>query len=682
MSRLPGLPGSSPPSRDGGSPQKDRPTRPPAGPPDPGRPPRTSLLPPWLLWLATLGMLAWIVYSYGVTRAPARVTLTYNQFLAQVAGGNVRTVTIAGQHVTGDLRTAIAKPPPASTAPAPVSSSATPAAPVPGSPTTGTSPPSYTRFQSTLPPFDDPTLLPLLQQHDVAVQFEATGGTSLLVSLLINVVPILLFVGLLYVMYRQGQGAQQQLFGFGRSKARLQAGEHPSVTFADVAGEDEAKRELTEVVDFLKEPLKYLKLGATLPRGVLLIGPPGTGKTLLGRAVAGEAGVPFFNISGSEFVEMFVGVGASRVRDLFTQAKASAPDIVFIDEIDAVGRQRGAGLGGGNDEREQTLNQILVEMDGFDTSTNVIVIAATNRPDVLDPALVRPGRFDRQVTVGLPDKQGRQAILAVHTRGKPVAADVDLSIVARATPGFSGADLANLANEAALSAARLGRPQITMADFDAALDRIVFGTKQAVLLDEVERRSVAYHESGHALVASRTPGADPVTKITIVPHGRALGMTQQLPIDERHTYARDYLIGRLAVMLGGRAAEEIVLNEPTTGAENDLKAASDLARRMVGTWGMSAQLGPVYFGVGEEHPFLGRVIAQERTYGDTTASAIDTAVQDLIAGAHQRAIDLLRTHRDDLDAMAAALLDKETLSSAEVQALLAQTVPVASSTGE
>ena len=501
-------------------------------------------------------------------------------------------------------------------------------------------------------------------------------GQSLISSLLINGLPLLLFGALIFFMYRQGRGAQNQIFGFGRSRARLHSADRPTVTFDDVAGEEESKAELTEVVDFLKEPLKYTKMGAVLPRGVLLIGPPGTGKTLLARAVAGQAGVPFFSISGSEFVEMFVGVGASRVRDLFDQAKRSAPCIIFIDEIDAVGRQRGTGMGGGNDEREQTLNQILVEMDGFDTDTNIIIMAATNRPDILDPALLRPGRFDRTVTVGLPDKNGRQAILTVHTRGKPLAKDVDLNIMARSTPGFSGADLANLANEAALNAARFNRKQITSLDFEAALDKIVLGTKQATLMDENERRIVAYHESGHALVASLTPGAEPVHKVTIIPHGRALGLTQQLPLDDRHNYPREYLVGRLQVMLGGRAAEEVTFDEMTTGAENDLKGASELARRMVGIWGMSEELGPVYFGLGEEHPFLGRVMTQERAYGDETASAIDSAVQRLVDGAHEHAVELLREHRYHLDSMAQALLQQETLNATDVQRILAEKVPV------
>jgi cell division protease FtsH len=618
-------------------------------------------------------VLALNVYAYGIAHEPSRITLTYSQFLDQVTAGNVQSVDITGQQVTGSLKSAITQPNGSENAATPAATEGTSA--VKSSSGSGSSSKS-SQFQTTLPSIDDSSLLPALKAQNVNITAHEAGGQSFLVSLLINALPLVLFGALIFFMYRQGRGAQSQIFGFGRSRARLHTGEKPSVTFEDVAGGEDSKAELTEIVDFLKEPLKYTRMGATLPRGVLLIGPPGTGKTLLARAVAGEAGVPFFSISGSEFVEMFVGVGASRVRDLFEQAKKSAPCIVFIDEIDAVGRQRGAGLGGGNDEREQTLNQILVEMDGFDTDTSVIVMAATNRPDILDPALLRPGRFDRQVTVGLPDKNGRRAILVVHTRGKPLGKDVDLDIIARSTPGFSGADLANLANESALNAARFDRKEIAQVDFEAALDKIVLGTKQATLMDEEERRIVAYHESGHALVASLTPGAEPVHKVTIIPHGRALGVTQQLPIDDRHNYPRDYLLGRLSVMLGGRSAEEVIFGEMTTGAENDLKAASDLARRMVGIWGMSEELGPVYFGLGEENPFLGRVMAQERSYGDETASAIDTAVEHLIAGAHDRAVQLLRDHRHQLDTMAQTLLHQETLSAADVQAILAETAPV------
>jgi len=639
----------------------------PAGSPPPAARRR---LPTWVSIAALLAVLGLNYYVYGMSHQPSRITLTYTQFLEQVSAGDVTRVDITGQQLTGSLSSAIEQP-------SPDASSATPAAtPAPGQ-SSSKQPQKSDQFQTTLPPFDDPTLLPALQDHHVAVVNHEAGGQSLIESLLINAVPLLLLGGLIYFMYRQGRGAQNQMFGFGRSHARLHSAEKPTVTFTDVAGEDEAKGELTEIVDFLAQPLKYTRMGAVLPRGVLLVGPPGTGKTLLARAVAGEAAVPFFSISGSEFVEMFVGVGASRVRDLFEQAKRSAPCIIFIDEIDAVGRQRGAGMGGGNDEREQTLNQILVEMDGFESDTNVIIMAATNRPDVLDPALLRPGRFDRNVTLGLPDRLGREAILQVHTKGKPLASDVDINVLARSTPGFSGADLANLANEAALNAARLDHDHISAADFEAALDKIVLGTKQATLMNEEERRLVAYHESGHALVASFTPDAEPVHKVTIIPHGRALGVTQQLPIDDRHNYPREYLLGRLSVMLGGRAAEEVVFHEMTTGAENDLKGASDLARRMVGIWGMSDELGAVYFGLGEEHPFLGRVMTQDRPYGDQTASAIDVAVQRLVGSAHEKAKDLLVEHRQQLENMAQALLHRESLNATEVKEILAETVPLA-----
>ncbi|MDP9357086.1 MAG: ATP-dependent zinc metalloprotease FtsH, partial [Chloroflexota bacterium] len=474
---------------------------------------------------------------------------------------------------------------------------------------------------------------------------------------------------------RQMSRGQQNVFGFGRSKARQHDPERPQVTFADVAGEDEAKAELTEVVDFLRNPAKYHSLGARLPRGVLLVGPPGTGKTLTARAVAGEAGVPFFSVSASEFVEMFVGVGASRVRDLFEKAKAASPAIIFVDELDAVGRQRFAGLGGSNDEREQTLNQLLVEMDGFETNQEVIVMAATNRPDVLDPALLRPGRFDRQVVVGLPDRVGRAAILGIHTRGIPLSPTVDLESIARGTTGFSGADLANLVNEAALTAARRNRKEILPSDFEEALDKILLGTARTGLMNPKEREVVAYHEAGHALVAHFTPGADPLRKVSIVPRGRALGVTVQMPEEDRHNYSRTYLLGRLAMLLGGRAAEMVVYDEVTTGAENDLKEATSLARRMVGLWGMSQDLGPVYLGTGEEHVFLGREITQDKAYSDATAQRLDTAVREMVEGGLERALDLNHRFRRQTDALVAALLEKETLDAQEVTAIFGPPTP-------
>jgi cell division protease FtsH len=462
---------------------------------------------------------------------------------------------------------------------------------------------------------------------------------------------------------------QANLFGFGQSKARPHVGEHPQVTFEDVAGADEAKRDLQEVVEFLRRPDRYYNLGAHIPRGVLLVGPPGTGKTLLARAVAGEAGVPFFNLSASEFVEMFVGVGASRVRDLFNQAKTAAPAIVFIDELDAVGRRRGAGLGAVNDEREQTLNQLLVEMDGFDERLEVILLAATNRPDVLDPALLRPGRFDREVVVNLPDRPGREGILRIHTRGLPLAPSVDLTDIARATTGMSGADLANLCNEAALIGARYNHRQIERADFDEAIDKILLGAARTLIMDENERRVIAYHEAGHALVAWLTPYADPVHKVTIIPRGRALGVTEQLPKDDHYNYSRTYLLARLAVMLGGRAAEDTVIGDITTGAENDLVQATRLARRMITRWGMG-ELGTIAFETDEEHPFLGYELAKGRDYSETTAAQIDAEVQHLLAERYQSVCDLLTENREQLDTLAEALLQDETIDRDQLTKIL------------
>jgi cell division protease FtsH len=444
------------------------------------------------------------------------------------------------------------------------------------------------------------------------------------------------------------------------------------VTFNDVAGIEEAKEETQEIIEFLKDPKKFTRLGGRIPKGVLLVGAPGTGKTLLARAIAGEAGVPFFSISGSDFVEMFVGVGAARVRDLFIQGKKSAPCIIFIDEIDAVGRHRGAGLGGGHDEREQTLNQLLVEMDGFEANEGVILIAATNRPDVLDPALLRPGRFDRQVVVPIPDLRGRESILRVHTRRTPLAETVDLSILARGTPGFSGADLENLVNEAALFAARSGNELVAMGDFEQAKDKVLMGSeRKSLIISDRERTNTAYHEAGHTLVAKLIPGSDPIHKVTIIPRGRALGTTQQLPLDERHTYPKEYLLDTITVLLGGRAAEEIVFQHFTTGAGNDLERATALARKMVCNWGMSEELGPVTFGKREEHIFLGREFAQPKDFSEDTARLIDAAIKTLVLGAYQRARDLLASRRAELQALAQALLEKETLDSQELDNLLA-----------
>ena len=490
-------------------------------------------------------------------------------------------------------------------------------------------------------------------------------------TFLISWLPMLVLVGIWIFFMRQMQAGGGKAMSFGKSRARLMTENTVKITFADVAGIEEAKEEVSEIIDFLKDPKKFTRLGGRIPKGVLLVGAPGTGKTLLARAIAGEAGVPFFSISGSDFVEMFVGVGAARVRDLFIQAKKSAPCIIFIDEIDAVGRHRGAGLGGGHDEREQTLNQLLVEMDGFEANEGVILIAATNRPDVLDPALLRPGRFDRQVVVPVPDLKGREAILKVHTRRTPLAESVDLSILARGTPGFSGADLENLANEAALFAARRGSDLVTMPDFEQAKDKVLMGTeRKSLILTERERRNTAYHEAGHTLVARLTPGTDPIHKVTIIPRGRALGLTQQLPIDERHTYPKDYLVSTLTVLLGGRAAEELVFQQFTTGAGNDLERATDLARKMVCNWGMSEELGPVTFGKREEHIFLGREFAQSKDFSEETARLIDDAIKNLVLSASRRALDVLSSHRAQLEGLAQGLLDKETLDSQEIDRII------------
>jgi cell division protease FtsH len=649
--------------------------RPPRPPPSPGSSdpsdrssgsgaagPRRPGFPGWIWWLIFAVLLAWNVLTFLVPRGPATINLSYSAFLAQAKAGNVAAVTITGQNIDGTLKKAIPVP------------TATPVAgsPAASAPATATPPAMSDSFSTVMPVANDPALLPLLESKGVTVNGVDPSSGSWVIALISNALPLVLLVGVMLFLGRQMQQGQQSALGFGRSRARLYSMERPPVTFADVAGEDEAKRELTEVVDFLKYPDRFHKVGARLPHGVLLVGPPGTGKTLLARAVAGEARVPFFSISASEFVELFVGVGASRVRDLFEQARTNAPAIVFVDEIDAVGRQRGAGLGGGNDEREQTLNQLLVAMDGFDERMEVVVIAATNRPDVLDPALLRPGRFDRQVTVGLPDRAGRIQILQVHARGKPLAKDVNFEILARATPGFSGADLANLVNEAALQTARGGRTEITMIDFEAALDKIVLGVERPHLSSEEERRVVAYHEAGHALVAVCTPGADPVQKVTIIPRGRALGVTEQLPTDDRLNYPRNYLLGRLAVLLGGRAAEEVVFHEPTTGAENDLEQATKLARRMVGAWGMAEEIGPVHFEEGQGNVFLGRDLIQNRVYAEQTAARIDQAVADLVGHARQQAMALVSSHRAELDEVVQQLLDHETISGDEVRRIVGE----------
>ena len=624
------------------------------GPPDnTGNRPKRSPVSgrTWLAALALLLLFNILFYLplLSFSSGSPQVTLAYSAFLAQVQANNVATAQVSPDTASGNFRK-------------PYLDSSTQT--------------SYHSYTTTLLPVTDSSLVPLLEQHGVQITGESTSTPIWLdaLGLLLQALPFLFFIGLFYYGMRSTRGQQQGLFGFGQSKAKLYSEERPSTTFADVAGIEAAKAELQEEVDFLRDPRKYQRLGAHIPKGVLLVGPPGTGKTLLARAVAGEARVPFFTISATEFVEMFVGVGASRVRDLFEKAKASAPSIIFIDELDAIGGQRGGGgrPGGTNDEREQTLNQLLVSMDGFEPSTAVIVLAATNRPEVLDQALLRPGRFDRQVTVDLPDRRGREAILKIHTRQIPLAPAVDLSAIAQATPGMSGADLANLANEAALTAARHGEGAVTQADFGDALDRITLGAPGTALLDEEERRTVAYHEGGHTLVAYALPNMDAIHRVTIIPHGRSLGVTEFRPNDDRRNYRRDYLLDRMAVGLGGRAAEELACSQVTSGAQNDLQQVTRMARAMVTQLGMADELGPEYFGGDQDNALSGRgfVPWEPKEYGQATADRIDEAVHRLIAEAHQRALDILTAQRDKLDSLATALLKEESLDHEQLAAIL------------
>ena len=574
-------------------------------------------------------ILLWRVIQTG--NAAGVELLTYSEFYQEVKAGNVRSVTIAGNQITGKLR-------------------------------------GDEDLRTTIPS-DYPGIIDVLQEAGVAIEVKESNTPAWL-SFLINASPFILLFGFWIFMMRQMQAGGNKALSFGKSRARLLTSQQKKITFKDVAGVEEAKEELQEVIEFLREPQKFQKLGGRIPKGVLLVGPPGTGKTLMARAVAGEANVPFFSISGSDFVEMFVGVGASRVRDLFEQGKKSAPCIIFMDEIDAVGRHRGAGLGGGHDEREQTLNQLLVEMDGFDSNEGVILIAATNRPDVLDPALLRPGRFDRRVVVNRPDVRGREGILRVHTRKVPLANDVDLHVLARGSPGFSGADLANLVNEAALFGARQNRKVVTMYDFELAKDRVMMGAeRRSMMLTDEEKKNTAYHEAGHALVAAMVPHADPIHKVTIIPRGVALGVTMQLPLDDKHTYTKDFLEGRLAILMGGRIAEEMFLDHMTTGAGNDIEQATEMARQMVCEWGMSA-LGPLTFGKKEEQIFLGREIAQHRDYSEATAIRIDAEVGNLVETAYDQAKKIITDHSDALVRMAEALLEREVLDGNDVRALV------------
>ncbi len=528
------------------------------------------------------------------------------------------------------------------------------------------------KFRTAIP-FQDQDLIPELKKKGVIIQVKPVEETPWYLTLLISWFPMLLLIGVWIFFMRQMQTGGGRAMSFGRSKAKMLNGQNINVTFKDVAGVDEAKEELSEVIDFLKDPKKFTKLGGRIPKGVLLVGPPGTGKTLLAKAIAGEAGVPFFSISGSDFVEMFVGVGASRVRDLFLQAKKHAPCIIFIDEIDAVGRHRGAGLGGGHDEREQTLNQLLVEMDGFETSEGVIVISATNRPDVLDPALLRPGRFDRQVVVPVPDVKGREAILKVHAAKTPLADDVDISIIAKGTPGFSGADLENLVNEAALIAARANKDKVEMVDFEMAKDKVLMGVeRKSLIMSDQEKKITAYHEAGHCLIAKLLPGTDPVHKVTIIPRGRALGLTQQLPEDERHTYPRSYLMNNLAILLGGRVAEELIFHDYTTGAGNDIERVSSLARKMVCEWGMSDEIGPVAFQKQNDEVFLGKDFGHVREYSEATAQKIDKAIEKIVTETYNKTKKLLTENIECLHQIARALLENETLDAKDIDEILSK----------
>ncbi len=515
-----------------------------------------------------------------------------------------------------------------------------------------------------------PDLIKLLRERGVRIAVKPADSNPLW-AVFLQWVPMLLFVGVWIFFMRQMQGGGAKALSFGKARARLISEKQNKVTFQDVAGVEEAKEELREIIEFLKDPQKFQKLGGKIPKGVLLVGPPGTGKTLLAKAIAGEANVPFFSISGSDFVEMFVGVGASRVRDLFEQGKKHAPCIIFMDEIDAVGRHRGAGLGGGHDEREQTLNQLLVEMDGFETNEGVILIAATNRPDVLDPALLRPGRFDRQVVVPRPDVGGREEILRVHARRIQLGPDVNLKVLARGTPGFSGADLANLVNEAALLAARQSKKYVEMIDFENAKDKVLMGVeRRSMIISEEEKRIIAYHEAGHALVANLLPGTDPVHKVTIIPRGRALGLTQQLPLDDKYNYSKEYLVNRITILLGGRAAEELVLGQQTTGAGDDLEKATEMARKMVCEWGMSEKLGPLTFGKKEEHIFLGREFARHQDYSGETAILIDTEIKRIVTECATKARQVIEENLERLHALARALLERESLDGEEVSRIL------------
>ncbi len=581
------------------------------------------------LWLVISLMMVMLFQVFKQPRN-SNTPISYSDFLNMVESGSVIHVTIQGENIMGMS--------------------------------------SQGPFKTYAP--KDPELIGLLRSKGVKISAKPQEDSSWF-QVFLSWVPMLLLIGVWIFFMRQMQAGGGKALSFGKSRARLMSDSQEKVTFEDVAGIEEAKEELEEIVEFLRDPKKFTRLGGRIPKGVLLVGSPGTGKTLLARAIAGEADVPFFSISGSDFVEMFVGVGASRVRDLFVQGKKHAPCIIFIDEIDAVGRHRGAGLGGGHDEREQTLNQLLVEMDGFESNEGVILISATNRPDVLDPALLRPGRFDRQVVVPVPDLGGREGILKVHLKKKLVADNVDINVIARGTPGFTGADIENMVNEAALMAARQGKDRVEMVDFENAKDKVLMGTeRRSMIISEEEKRITAYHESGHALVAKLLPDTDPIHKVTIIPRGRALGLTQQLPVDEKHTYPKAHLLNNIAIFMGGRAAEEIILDTQTTGAGNDIERATELARKMVCDFGMSDALGPLTFGKNEEQIFLGREIAQHRDYSELTAQKIDAEVKKIVDDSYSKTCQLINDNMDILHRMANALLERETLTSEDIEEIM------------
>lgn len=583
------------------------------------------------LWLV-ISLVFVMMYHLFSQPKVSQTEIIYSEFLANVEKSNVSEVTIQGENITGKLA-------------------------------------NGTIFKTYAP--KDAGVVALLKDKGVRISAKPVDDSPWYMTLLVSWLPMLLLIGVWIFFMRQMQSGGGKAMSFGKSRARLINDKSKKVTFVDVAGVEEAKAELQEVIDFLRDPKKYTRLGGRIPKGLLLVGPPGTGKTLLARAIAGEADVPFLSISGSDFVEMFVGVGASRVRDLFVQGKKNAPCIIFIDEIDAVGRHRGAGLGGGHDEREQTLNQLLVEMDGFESNEGVILVSATNRPDVLDPALMRPGRFDRQVVVPLPDVRGREKILEVHARKTPLAEDVNFAVIARGTPGFSGADIENLVNESVLYAARLNKDKVAMSDFEYAKDKVMMGAeRKSMVISEEEKKNTSYHEIGHALVARMLPGTDPIHKVTIIPRGRALGLTQQLPVDEKHSYPREFLLNNIVILLGGRAAEEIILKDFTTGAGNDIERATGLARKMVCEWGMSDAIGPLSYGKKEEQIFLGREFASHQDYSEETAKRIDAEINKIVIESYNRAKKILSENIDLLHKIALVLLEKEVITGQELDDII------------